>query len=410
MGELNAKDFLILADQTPGEVTFSNFEELKSYLKRGLSVYETTIYTADNLDEAINDRNQLKAIKKKLTDKKKEIEKAYTMPYEDVKHMLDELIDMVKEPLNRADEIIKDCERQKKKNDIIYYAKKEVAVLGEDAVSVLKSEAFYNSRWLNVSYKMRDIEREISEKVTRIKNDLDLIKSMGGDNTPVLLARYFETLSTAGMGRFLQSVKKEEEKVLTECFETKNEPPLPCPKVLPTRRELECEKDVIITKTFRFTGSERNIAKAILQVKMAGIVVEEVTPDSYLMETYESDLDFDNPIQELFKELLDDNLEKRVKVGDTVKICDTNTGLIETYTIKETYYETKPVGVSHGYSRDLIYSTEEKSDNDIFKNEIRSESPLARVLLDKVVGYIFLWDDENGNQVEYKIVDIIQRA
>ena len=72
---LDARNFFVLAEQTPGEVTFKNFEELKRNLKDSLSVFESTEYTPDNLNEAIENREQLKAVKKKLTDKKKQMAK-----------------------------------------------------------------------------------------------------------------------------------------------------------------------------------------------------------------------------------------------------------------------------------------------------------------------------------------------
>lgn len=408
MGELNVKDFLILADQKPGEVTFSNFNELKSYLKNGLSVYSATTYTAENLEDAINDRNQLKAIKKKLTDKKKEIEKAYTMPYEDVKRMLDELIDMVKEPLNRAGEIIKECERQKKRNEIISFAKKEVAILGEDAVTVLKSPAFYNSRWLNATYKIRDIEREIIDKVAEIKNALELIRSLGGDNAAVLSARYFETLSTAGMSEFLQSIKQEEAKGIA--VEKKNVSNISAEtkmndfmtNVLPTRDEIQQDGQEIVSKLFILKGTEKNISDAIIQVQMFGVDVEEIKSED---NKFETTTHIDKDVNINFETDYESHTQK-VVVGDSVTICNISTGAIETFTIKETYYTSIPTGFSHGYNRDIIYSTEEKSDNDISKNEIRSESPLAKAMLGKSVGHIFWWMNKEGERDKYQIMVI----
>jgi len=425
MGELNVKDFLILADQKPGEVTFSNFHELKEYLKNGLSVYSSTTYTADNLEEAINDRDQLKAIRKKLTDKKKEIENAYTLPYKDVKKMLDELIDMVKEPLNRADEIIKECERQKKRSEIIAFAKKEVSVLGEDAVSVLKSPAFYNSRWLNATYKMRDIEREIKAKVEEIRNSLELIRSLGGENVTVLLARYFETLSINGMNAFLQSLKQEKAKTsveVTQNSELSSDRAMTSNiaiSVLPTKVEIKQEEQAIVSKIYRLKGTEKNISNAISQVKVFGIEVEEIATERDASQT-EVDAVQSKPSIQLNRateskaysagKLLYESSGTKVVVGDTVTICDTSTGVAEIYTIKETYYKSKPTGFSRGYERGLIYSTEEDGDNDISKNEIRSESPLAKALLDKGVGYVFLWMNEDGEQVEYQITNITHRG
>lgn len=390
MSELNAKEFFVLAEQTPGEVTFSNFEELKEYLRNGLSVYETTEYTADNLDEAIYDHNQLKVIMKKLTDKKKEIEKAYTMPFVDVKRMLDELIDMVKEPLNRADMTIKECERKKKRNDIISFSKKAVVVLGPDAVNVLKSPSFYNSRWLNSTYKMRDIEYEIKNKVTEVQGNIQLIKNLGGENAPILLARFFETLSTAGMSEFLQSVKKEEEKATSadlvempiDTIENNFEK-----KILPTKVELKTEKIEIVSKIIKLTGSEKDIKSALLQLQMNGISVEELYFEESEFRDKQSK-NIDSSFRQVkgsdYHNLADENAAFKIKIGDSVKICNLNTGVIETYSIADCDNQDMHL-----------------------KNVINSESSLAKALLDKVIGYVFLWINDDGERDEYKIIDVM---
>ena len=49
---ISAQNIVVEADQTPGQVSFHNFAELKQYMERGLSVYNTTTYTVDNIKQA----------------------------------------------------------------------------------------------------------------------------------------------------------------------------------------------------------------------------------------------------------------------------------------------------------------------------------------------------------------------
>ena len=123
MPSIDVNAIVVRADQVPGEVTFHNFEELKQYMEMGLSVYTTTVYTPENLDQAKKDLKDLKTIKKKLTDKKKELEAAYSKPIEEVKKQLDELLKMVKEPIDIIDKMIKDKEKSEKQEDIMTYAR-----------------------------------------------------------------------------------------------------------------------------------------------------------------------------------------------------------------------------------------------------------------------------------------------
>ncbi len=67
--KINVNEIVVNAEQTPGQVSFHNFAELKDYIEKGLSVYKTTVYTADNLDQAQKDLKDLRAIKNKLSKK-----------------------------------------------------------------------------------------------------------------------------------------------------------------------------------------------------------------------------------------------------------------------------------------------------------------------------------------------------
>ena len=98
-GIIDANEIIVRAEQTPGQVSFYNYEELKEYLEKGLSVYNTTEYTEENIDQAKADLKELNSIKKKLEVKKKELENAYSLPIEEVRKQLDELLGMVKEPM-----------------------------------------------------------------------------------------------------------------------------------------------------------------------------------------------------------------------------------------------------------------------------------------------------------------------
>ena len=188
MKTIDVNEIVVRADQTPGQVNFHNFDELKEYMSRGLSVYKTTVYTPDNLEQAEEDLADLKAIKKKLTDKKKELETAYSMPIEDVKKQLDELLNMVKEPINIIDKMIKDNKKEAKRQEIMEYAKKQTVSLGEYANKVLESNSFFNERWLNSTYKTKDWKNDIDKIVRDSADAFKTIQNVGGKNKSALLA------------------------------------------------------------------------------------------------------------------------------------------------------------------------------------------------------------------------------
>ena len=68
---LDESKLMIIADGVPGKVSFDNFGEVKGFLEAGLADYSGLIYTEADIASAEADRKTLKAIKKKLEDKKK---------------------------------------------------------------------------------------------------------------------------------------------------------------------------------------------------------------------------------------------------------------------------------------------------------------------------------------------------
>ena len=193
-----------MADQTPGNVSFHNFIELRDYMERGLSVYKNTAYTPDNLEQAEKDLKNLRAIKKKLTDKKTELEKAYSMPIEEVKKQLDELLGMVKEPIDIIDKMVKENEKLAKKKEIMAYAREQAASLGDYADRVVESDAFFNKKWLNKTYTTKNWKADIKKIVQDAADAVKTIQVVGGKNTGALLGFYFDKLSLEGAEQFME--------------------------------------------------------------------------------------------------------------------------------------------------------------------------------------------------------------
>lgn len=206
---MNLNEIVVIAEQTPGQVSFHNFEDLREYMERGLYVYKNTVYTPENLNQAEKDLKDLKAIKKKIADKKKELETAYSMPIEDVKKRLDELLDMVKEPMDFIDKMIKTNAKLAKQRDIMVYARSQATALGEYSDRFIESSAFFNDRWLNATYKDKDWKADIDKKVYDAGVALETINKIGGNNTGALLGFYFDKLSLDGAEQFMELVKSD---------------------------------------------------------------------------------------------------------------------------------------------------------------------------------------------------------
>lgn len=201
----------VVASQSPGHANFENFDELREYLEKGLKTYNNTNYSVDNIEDARRDLAVLKAVKKKLTDKRKQLEKAYMMPIEEVINQMDYLIDLVKEPYNVIDRVIKNNTKAVKEREIMNYATQHSAPLGNYAGKVLLSSAFFNSRWLNSTYSEKNWKHDVDEIINSACKDIQYIIETGGSNTNAILAFYFDKLSFSGIEAFMKTLTKADE-------------------------------------------------------------------------------------------------------------------------------------------------------------------------------------------------------
>ncbi|MCD7818409.1 MAG: 3'-5' exonuclease [Lachnospiraceae bacterium] len=202
MQSIKENEIQILSSQVPGTVSFNNYAELKEYLNTGLAAYQNIEYAA--VSEAREDKAVLSAVKKKLTDKKKEIEKAYSAPFEEVSRQLDELI-AVKAPLDVADKYIKTNEKKEKEQSIYSYAKERASVLGECADKIVDSAAFFNPKWLNATGEgtEKKWKASVDAIIEKAQKELAVIKSYEPEVSRMMAARYYETLSMDGMKDFI---------------------------------------------------------------------------------------------------------------------------------------------------------------------------------------------------------------
>lgn len=209
-GIIDANEVVIKADQSPGSASFYNYDELKKYIQEGLVPYNNTHYSIDNVEKAVADLAVLKAVRKKLTDKRKELESAYTLPIKDVLAQLDSLIDMVKEPYSVIDKMLKNNAKSIKEREIRRYAYNKAVVLDEYAVSVVESPAFFNQRWKNVSYSEKNWKKDVDAIIAQAVKDIAEIKKYGGNKQGVILAYYLHHLSFDGVKEFIRNMTKGE--------------------------------------------------------------------------------------------------------------------------------------------------------------------------------------------------------
>ena len=190
----------------PPQISF-NFEEIKSELAGKLQVYQSMVVTESGIKEAKADRANLNKFKAALADSRKAVKAQWNQPLSDFEGKMKELERMVDEPIGAIDRQVKaydEAKKQDKRQQIERFFEGAVGDLEE----VLPLSKIWNDRWLNATYPMKDIEKEIVECIRKTHSDIGIIVAMQLPCCDQMLSTYLETLD---MSRAMEEKHKYEQ-------------------------------------------------------------------------------------------------------------------------------------------------------------------------------------------------------
>ena len=155
--------------QLPEQILF-NYEELKQELIEKVSMYETMVYTDEQIKEAKADKANLNKLKKALNDERIRREKEYMKPFNDFKTKINEIIGIIDKPVAVIDKQVKEFEEKQKQDK-----KKAIQDLWcslEVIDGRLTLNMIFNQKWLNASVSMKSIQTEMEEQIQKFNDDM----------------------------------------------------------------------------------------------------------------------------------------------------------------------------------------------------------------------------------------------
>ena len=172
-----------------------NFDELKTELSTRLEKYNNLTYTEETIKQAKDDRAGLNKFKEAIETRRKEIKNLCLKPYNDFEAKVKELTGLIDQPILAIDSQIKNFDNQRieaKRVDITDFFNSAIGDLKE----ILPLEKIFNPKWLNATYKMTTIEKEIVETVGKVKGNLNVIEDLKLDPDLALQVKdkYLSTL------------------------------------------------------------------------------------------------------------------------------------------------------------------------------------------------------------------------
>lgn len=162
----------------PAPITF-NYEELRTELLSKVSVYETMVYTEDQIKVAKADRAALNRLKKALNDERIRQEKEYMQPFNTFKAQVGELVKIIDKSVSVVDKQVKEFEEQQRAEKLKAIEEYWHSVLADNKVpETVSFKQILDDKWLNASVSMKSIQEAIDARMEQMAKDLAVIADL----------------------------------------------------------------------------------------------------------------------------------------------------------------------------------------------------------------------------------------
>ena len=207
--ELQVIEFEV-TELTPAKIV-SNIDDLKNFMELVKEKYDGWIVTEDDIDIAKSERTKLNKLEKKISDKRKEVQKKANVDIETFIETLKGYEKEVKGISNFIGEQIKGYDEKIREEKKVQVQKKINNIFTRNPG--LKIFLEWNDKWLDKSFTFKKIEDEVQKQYDELEKKQDFINSqIAKANAEIQFMITFESM------KFLMS---EDYNTITETIENK---------------------------------------------------------------------------------------------------------------------------------------------------------------------------------------------
>lgn len=204
---------LVVSNKKLGELT-TNAKDIKALIESALPKYDVANYNESNIDIAKKDKAMLNKASKVLNDKRIELEKQFMEPFSEFKEIINDTCKLIKTATDKIDTVVKESEAKEKE------AKKvEIGKFWEEQdFNLVSLHKIFDEKWLNKTFKMKDVQKEIIDIINKIKDDIITIEAIGID-VDLLKSLYLDTLNLNSTIQYANTLKANRETAQKEAEE-----------------------------------------------------------------------------------------------------------------------------------------------------------------------------------------------
>ena len=164
-----SENMMPIAEANVGSISWQNqIEYLTNYTNQVVEKYDNLVFTDEEMPAAKKDRADLAGIVKEIDSVRMSIKKAWMKPYEEYEDKIKEQVNRVKGCREKIDLQIKDYEthiKDEKKERIEKWWK-------DNANSQISLSKVWDEKYLNLTCKDSEWQKDLKTKVEKISNDI----------------------------------------------------------------------------------------------------------------------------------------------------------------------------------------------------------------------------------------------
>ena len=207
------------------------------------------------MKEAKDERASINKIVKKVADYRKDIVSEFNKPLEEFVTIAKETESILKEASNCIDVQVKKYEEEEKESKKAECESLFNEMIG-DLSELISFEKVFNSRWLNKTTKMSEIESDIKTVIEKVNSGLNAIKELNSEFETELINTFLEDFDIT-RAIFKNTQLKEQKEKITKTVEAKEETREEIIKEMSNTKieEIEEEKDIMKSYTLKITAN-----------------------------------------------------------------------------------------------------------------------------------------------------------
>ncbi|WP_296957821.1 DUF1351 domain-containing protein [Porphyromonas sp. oral taxon 278] len=273
---LNEQDLALdVRELTLGTLT-TNALQLRDHVAATLERYTPENYSEENVDQAKADRAILNKAAKELNDKRIQIEREWSAPFQEFKGIIGETVRMITEGSTKIDAVVKGVESKAK-------AEKRAAIeelWASKNITLIPLSAVWDERWLNKSKRLPAIEKEMGQRLLKIEADLEALGVVPEQDREVVRAYYLNNLDITRALAYsteLQDSRKRlqdseaRKQAESEAQATRQEYVAPTAAQAPTAEAPEVVVPEILERTMVVRGTREQLVALAEYMKASGI-------------------------------------------------------------------------------------------------------------------------------------------